>query len=202
MNGSRLALLLLLIPALPLGAQTTVYTPPSTQNYTPLTSHERFDAYLSGIVGVNAFVDSAAVAAIGQAGDWPYEWGEGSAGFGRRFASAYGQRFVGQTIMHGTAALLHEDNRFLPLNEGSVRHRLAYAVTSAFVARRDDGSRRVSFSAISGGAGAAFISRAWQPPSRSSVADGAMAFGLGFAGRIGLNVAGEFSPRMFKRFFQ
>ncbi len=200
MEASRAALFLIL--ALPLGAQTTSYSPATPQNYTPLTPHERFDQYLSGVAGVNAFVDSAVVAAIGQAGDWPSEWGQGAAGFGRRMASGYGQRFVGQTIMHSVAYAAHEDNRYLPLNEGSFRHRLGYAITSAFMARREDGTRRISYSAISGGAGAAFISRAWQPPSRSSATDGAIAFGLGFCGRIGLNVASEFSPRMFRRFLQ
>jgi hypothetical protein len=166
-----------------------------------MTGRERAAHYAHSLFGPEAFLFSAASAGIGQLDDSPHEWGQGAEGFGRRFGSAYANRIVGQTIENGLAFGLHEDNRYFLSGKNGIG-RLGYAITSAFLARHDDGSRFISISGIGGAAGGAFISRAWQPRSISSMGDGARSFGITMGARVGLNVAREFLPHKVGKFLQ
>ena len=180
-------------------------TPPAecqrqtVEDFVPMTRTDREVEYIRGLVGPSAFVYSAAQAGIGQARERPDEWGQGARGFGLRMGSAYAAHVVGTTVTDGLAWALKEDNRYFASGETSFGRRLWYALTSTLLARRDDGSRTFSFSAVGGGAGGAFISRAWQPPSTTSAGDGAVAFGLGMGFRAGVNVLHEFAPRSIRR---
>jgi len=117
-------------------------------------------------------------------------------GYGLRFGSVYAENFIAQAIEQGAAYKLHEDNRYWLSGKRNPAYRLGYAVSSALVARRDDGTTRISISAIGGAASAAFISRTWQPRSRTSGADAAVSFGLTMAVRASFNVVREFVPRV------
>jgi hypothetical protein len=169
------------------------------EDFVPMTRSERVPEAVASVAGGNPFVFSAISAAIGQGYGRPREWGQGAEGFGLRYGSGYAQYFLSQIFEQGTAYMLHEDNRFFGSGERSAGRRLRYAVASALLARHDDGSRSVSISAIGGAAGAAFLSRAWQPRSTTSAGDGAESFGLTMAARIGVNILREFSPRIFGR---
>ncbi len=135
---------------------------------------------------------SAAGAGISQWEDTPSEWKQGAEGYGRRFANSYGQHLLRQTMMFGAASVLHEDNRYIRCSESGFGPRLKYAVLSTFLARRDDGTRRFSFSRIGSTAGTAFISRTWQPHSTDTPSDAASSFGISIGVQTGFNVAREF----------
>jgi hypothetical protein len=171
------------------------------EDFVAMTRSERAAHYAHALFGTDAFLFSATSAGIGHLRNSPHEWGEGAAGFGRRFGSGYAQRIVGQTIENGLAFGLHEDNRYFRSGKSGTG-RLGYAISSAFLARHDDGSRFISVSAIGGAAGSAFISRAWQPHSIASMGDGATAFGISMGARVGLNVAREFLPHRVGKFLQ
>ncbi len=54
-----------------------------------------------------------------------------------------------QTMMYGAADALHEDNRYASIrHEAGAGARLKYAVASTFLARKDDGTRRFSYSRL------------------------------------------------------
>src|SRR5262245_25356839 len=59
--------------------------------YTPMTRSERLRWYLKGTFGVGSVARAGMLAEIGQARNSPSEWGDGAEGYGKRFASAYGQ---------------------------------------------------------------------------------------------------------------
>jgi hypothetical protein len=139
--------------------------------FVPMTDRERWEHYAYSLVGPQAFFYSAAQAGINQARNTPYEWGQGAEGYGSRIGSAYAQRVIGATVGNGIAVALHEDSRYFKSGKTGLG-RVTYAISSALLARHDDGSHSVSFSVIGGGA-AAFVSRAWQPPSTNSAAHGA-----------------------------
>ncbi|HTX36937.1 MAG TPA: hypothetical protein VME43_18035 [Bryobacteraceae bacterium] len=132
----------------------------------------------------------------GQLRDSPHEWGEGGSGFAERFASAYGQHLVDSTLLLTGASLFHEDNRYVPSGEFGFRERLKYALESSVVTRHDDANggshRRVSFSRIAAFAGAAVVSRVWQPPSTRGMDHAAVSFGASVAVTAGFNVVQEF----------
>jgi hypothetical protein len=177
---------------------SSAISPPAVSpTYVPITEHERWHGYLKSLVSPGAALGSAAIAGINQWTNTPSEWGQGAAGYGCRFASSCGLHVVRQTIQTGGAALLHEDTRYIPSGETGFVPRLKYALTSTVTARSRDGSRHLSAPVIGGFVGAAFISRAWQPPSRSHPDDAISALGVSMGLAATKNVVREFCPRMF-----
>jgi hypothetical protein len=167
-------------------------TPPP--EFAPMTNSERFRNYLVRITGPQFFITAAATAGIRQAEGTPKEWGGGAEGYGKRFGNAYAQHFIRGTLEYGVSAALHEDNRYFKSGQTGFFRRTKYAVVSTLLARHDNGNQSFSFSRIGSAAGAAFISRTWQPRSTTSAGDGAISFGISMGSDIGFNVFREFWP--------
>jgi hypothetical protein len=167
--------------------------------FVPMTNRERWVHYAYSVVQPQAILFPAFQAGLNQDRNTPHEWGQGAEGYGRRFASVYGEHLIGSTVGNAIAFGLHEDNRYFKSRKTEIGRRLSYAITSVLLARHDDGSRFISYSAIGGGAAGAFISRTWQPQSTHSAGDAAVSFGYAIAERAGINVAREFSPRRLER---
>ena len=166
--------------------------------YVPMTEKDRLQDYLRHMFSPESVLRSAAAAGINQGMNTPSEWHQGAEGYGRRFASAYGTHVVEATVMYGTATVLHEDNRYFRSGLTGFGPRFKYAVASTFLARRDDGSRRLSISRLSSYAAAAAISRSWQPPSTTGPVHAMDAFAISIAAEAGFNVAREFLPGIFR----
>jgi hypothetical protein len=172
------------------------------EDFVPMTRTERAAEYAKSLAWPQAFVYSAAGAAFGQAIDRPDEWGQGARGFGLRMGSGYGGHVIGSTFESAFALGLHEDNRYFVSGRPQFAGRLAYALSSTFLARHDNGSRVFSLSGFGGNAMGSFVPRTWQPRSTTSLADGAVAFGLTYAARAGINVVREFAPPLIARVFR
>jgi hypothetical protein len=160
-----------------------------------MTKAERWNDYFRRTVNPFSLVSSAASAGLGQWRDRPEEWGQGGAGYGRRYASAVGSHVVKETLMFGVSAALHEDNRYVISADRTTRGRIVNAIEGVVYARRDDGSRRVSISRFSAYAGAFLISRTWQPASSDSPKGVVLNMGMSFGLSVGMNVVREFWPR-------
>jgi hypothetical protein len=173
---------------------------PPPREFAPMTRYERLGNYVSGLGNPESVFNAAASAAISQATNSPKEWGGGAEAFGERIGSAFAQHIIRNTLQYGISAALHEDNRYFVSGESGFLRRTKYAVMSTLLARHDNGSRSVSFSRIGGSAGAAFISRAWQPNSTTTAGDGAVTFGFNMAAQMGFNVVREFMPDLKRRF--
>ncbi len=170
---------------------------PGRPEFKPMTQGERFHHFVAGTFSVESIIRAAAGAAILQATNTPSEWGQGGEGYARRFANDYGQHIMRQTLMYGAADLLHEDNRYLPSERSGAMPRLKYAVESTFLARKDDGTRRLSYSRLGAVVATAFVSREWQPPSTRGLEHAASSIGTVFGTEIGFNIAREFLPKFF-----
>jgi len=193
-------LLALALPVCALQAQTQPVdcSQRTAEDYVPMTRTDRAANYIRGLVFPQAFFYAGALAGIDQWMDRPKEWGEGSLGYERRYGNAFARDLIGTSLQDGFALGLDEDNRYFVSGEEGFGRRLAYAVTSPFLARHSDGRRTLSFSALGGVAGASAIQEIWQPRSTSGAGNAAIEFGLTFAFRVGLDVAREFAPRPFE----
>jgi len=167
-----------------------------------MTPGQRWQYAAGEVFSPAAFLYPAVQAAVTQGTGRPAEWGQGAAGFGRRYRSGYAGRVVGQSLEQSMALVLDEDNRYFNSGEQGFRRRFAYAAASVFLARHRNGSRGFSVSAIGGAAGGAFLTRSWQPHSIASGKDAAISLGLTIAVRVGLNQAREFGPRFIKGFLR
>jgi hypothetical protein len=154
---------------------------------------ERFHDYGMGLIGIQAWLGSAASAGIGQWTNSPSEWNQGAEGYGKRFGSRFGQNVAKQTLQLPLAAALHEDLRYHPLKTGSVGGRIWYAVRTSFMVPSSNGTGNTfAFARIGSNFGAGLISRTWQPSSNSGVGDGFESGAITLAGDVGLNIVREF----------
>jgi hypothetical protein len=170
--------------------------------FAPMTRGERFRNYMVRVAGPQPFITAAATAGISQAEDTPKEWSGGAEGYGKRIGDAYAQQFIRGTLEYGLSAALHEDNRYFVSGQTGFFRRTRYAVVSTLLARHESGNQSFSFSRIGSAAGAAFISRAWQPRSITSAGDGAVSFGISIGSDIGFNIVREFWPGLRHHFRQ
>jgi hypothetical protein len=160
----------------------------------PFTPKERLKIYSKGFISPFRFFFAGAQAGITQWQDVPHEWGQGAAAYGTRYGNYYGYQLISDVLQMTGEDILHEDNYYYGSGYHGFWKRTKYAVKSSVLARGADGRQHFSISQIGSTAGAAFISRIWQPHSTGSAADGAQSFGIALASNAGVNVIREFLP--------
>ena len=148
-----------------------------------------------------AYVTAGLFSTLYQLEDQNHSFGQGMAGYGKRFGSAYGDQMIGNMFQEGIIpALFHQDPRYFRLGEGSKRHRTFYALSRVMVARMDSGHQTFNFSEWGGAAAAAAISNAYYPDTRNAN-DNLERFLTSVATAAFSNVAKEFWPDI-KHYFQ
>jgi hypothetical protein len=142
---------------------------------------------------------AGAKAGINQWRDHPYEWGQGTKGYGRRLGSSIGQNVIDGTIHMGVAVLRGEDPRYFRSECRGTWARMKYALAHTLVARNDKGGRTFAAGRVAGALGGGLISRAWQPDRHRSLWYGFESGGISIGAAAGMNVLREFWPDIKKR---
>lgn len=159
-----------------------------------LSLDERKSIYRKSILSPTTFVSPALGAGIDQWQDEPTEWGQGMAGYGRRFGSALGRNVANKTIVFGTAALDGEDPRYFLSDSSGAFSRSRHAVASAFVSFREDGTRMPAYAHFAGAYGSSFLAMTWYPPSKSTAQHALVQGTTKVAMNAGMNLLREFWP--------
>lgn len=147
------------------------------------------------------YLTSGLFASLYQLEDQNHSFGQGMAGYGKRYASAYGDQLIGNMTTEGILpSLLHEDPRYFRVGRGTKKSRMAAALTQIFVTRTDSGGRTFNFSEWGGNAAAVAVSNAWYPDTRN-VSDNAQKLLIQCATDAFSNVLKEFWPDV-KRYLQ
>ncbi|MGD0831063.1 MAG: hypothetical protein ABR907_08985, partial [Terracidiphilus sp.] len=133
--------------------------------YVRPTQRIMFSNYMFDSFGPYPITGAAIVAGIGQFSNAPPEWGQGMAGYGRRFGSDYGIAWVATTTRYGLSQAFKEDAMYYRCECRGFIPRLSHATLSTFTARKgDDGHRTFSFPALAGPyAGSMAAVYAWYP---------------------------------------
>ena len=148
-----------------------------------------------------AYVVGGLFAVLYQAENQNPSFGQGFAGYAKRWASGYGDQMIGNMFQEGIIpALGHQDPRYFRLGEGTKKHRALYALSTVMVARMDSGRRTFNFSEWGGAAAVAAISNAYYPDSRN-VSDNVEKVLIAVATDAFSNVGKEFWPDI-KHYFQ
>jgi hypothetical protein len=94
-------------------------------------------------------------------------FGQGMAGYAKRFATAYADQTIGNLMTEGIVpSVFHQDPRYFRLGEGSKKSRVWYALKAIVVARMDSGRMTFNFSEWGGNAVGVAISNAYYPDTR------------------------------------
>jgi hypothetical protein len=181
--------------ALVLLTTTMLAKDPEDDHNPPRTGGVRH--FMTRMFSPESFLRAGAAAGIGQAEDTPHEWGQGMAGYGKRFASAVGRHAVGYGIHYAVSSIRHEEMSYRPSGKVGFKPRLEYALLSTVVTRKTTtGEKTVALGEISGAFGSGIISRAWQPASTASLAHGIASGGISLGADAGIHVVREFWPEI------
>jgi hypothetical protein len=160
----------------------------------PLTAAQKAKRRTLRLVEPLTLFSSALGSGLDQWRDTPPQWGQGSEGYARRFASA-----EGFTAAHNGIALMfdlgfHLDPRYRRMPGAAFGARLRNAVGQTFIANKDSGGKMINVSEIAGNFGAGFIANSWYPAGYNSAGDALTRGAFGLAYHTVKNVAREFLP--------
>lgn len=145
----------------------------------PLTTGEKFKVVARGTFDYVEFPWYAALAGISQAQNSEARYGQGAAGYGKRYGATFADGTI-ENFMVGAVfpSLLKQDPRFYQSGEGTFWHRTGYAISRIFVTRTDSGHQQFNFSEFLGSALAAGISTySYHPKADRTLANTASVWG-------------------------
>ena len=135
--------------------------------HAPLTSKEKFDAVVRSSFDYSQAAWFGVAAGISQAQNHQASYGQGAAGYSKRYASAFADSTIGAFMQDAVfPSLLRQDPRYFRSGQGTVSRRSGHALAHTFVARGDSGRAQPNLSLILGGAVAAAISTYSYHPAR------------------------------------
>lgn len=125
----------------------------------PLTSGQKFKVVARSSFDYVQYPWYGFLAGISQAEDSEPGYGQGAAGYGKRFGAAVADGTIENFLTSAVLpSLLRQDPRFFQSGKGGFWHRTGYAISRVIVTRTDSGHSQVNYSEIFGGALAAGIS--------------------------------------------
>jgi hypothetical protein len=163
----------------------------------PLTAKQKFRFAIRGTFDPVSMLGVGVGAGIEQALNSYPGYGQGAAGYAKRFAAKFADGRTSDFLTHAVfPSLLHQDPRYYYQGTGSAKSRLVHAVTSAFFARSDTGLTVPNYSYLLGDFGSAALSNLYYPKANRGVNLVFTNAAVGLAGRIGGNILREFSKRL------
>jgi Carboxypeptidase regulatory-like domain len=159
----------------------------------PLTAKQKFSLATRGTFDPVAMLGIGFAAGIEQATNAFPGYGQGAAGYSKRFAAKFAEGRSSDLLTHAVfPALLHQDPRYYYQGSGSVKSRFKHAVVSAFLTRNDSGRTVPNTSYFLGDLSAAALSNLYYPQANRGAQMVFTNAAVGLAGRIGTNLMREF----------
>lgn len=146
------------------------------------------------------FIGAGFNAGIDQASNSDPTFGQGAAGYGRRYGANLADSVSGKFFKDfAYPVIFFEDPRYYRLGHGSPGKRLLNAAEHLFVAHREDGTRMFNYSEWLGSASAAALGNLYHPGNQHGTGDTARRVGYSFAFDIGYDVLREFWPEITRK---
>jgi hypothetical protein len=123
------------------------------------------------------------------------EFGQGAAGFGRRYWHHYADATISNYFTQAILpTMFGQDPRYYTLGHGNISHRTGYAVSRIFVTKSDAGNWTANFYSVPGNLLAASISNAYYPASHRGWTDTYQRWAVQLGADAVGNVLKEFWP--------
>jgi hypothetical protein len=154
---------------------------------------DSFDPVIFLIAGFNA--------GISQADNNDQAFGQGAAGYGKRFGASFTDQATA-TFFKDFAypEIFREDPRYYRLIHGSGGKRFVHALEHVVVAHTDNGNRMFNFSEWLGTASAISLSNVYHPGNERGFAPSAEGMGFSVLSDMGYDVLREFWPEIAHKF--
>ena len=180
-----------------LPAFNTSYVPDAV----PLSPTQKFRLAFRTSTDYFMFVAAGADAALSQATNNFSGYGQGWAGYGKRFGASYLDNFDGTMIGNALfPMLLRQDPRYFRMGTGSLKRRFLHAISYAIWCKNDNGKWGPNYSNVLGNLAAGGISNLYYPSAdRGAGLAIARGFTVSAEGTIG-GLADEFWPDVARKF--
>jgi len=133
-------------------------------NPAPLNPKQKFQLALKTAVDPVTFLGAGIYAGIEQAGDRYPEYGQGAAGYAKRYGAGYADAaagiFIGNAIL---PSVLKQDPRYFYKGTGTKRSRLLYALASSVICKGDNMRWQPNYSFMLGSIAVGGISNLYVP---------------------------------------
>jgi hypothetical protein len=168
----------------------------------PLTPGQKFHLFYKSAFDPVELATVGLQAGIGQAEDEFPEYGQGAAGYGKRYGATLADEVSGGFwANYFYPALLKEDPRYFRLGQGTVGHRLRYALMQEVICHTDRGGRSFAWENLLGAFTTGAVSNIYYPPAERgaglTMSRSAIAIGYGSLGGL----VDEFYPDIARRLF-
>jgi hypothetical protein len=135
-------------------------------NAVPLRAKQKFDLALRTMVDPETISVDLVFSGLQQKTGGLKAYGTGPAGYAKRFASSYGTSSIDALL--GSAvlpSLFRQDPRYFFKGDGTVKHRVLYAISMSFMCKGDNGHWQYNYSGLLGGLAVGGISNLYYPPA-------------------------------------
>ena len=166
-----------------------------------LNVQDKFILFVENSIAPATFLTAGFDAGISQAENDDPSYGQGAAGYGKRFgASMAGQASSEFFKDFAYPTIFSEDPRYYRRAHGSTRARLFHAISHSVVAYREDGKPMFNFSEWLGTASAVVLANTYHPDNRRGFEPAARRFSYAIGSDIGFDVLREFWPEVARKF--
>lgn len=164
----------------------------------PLTPKQKFSLAAHDTFDWTTFAGVTVEAGLSQATNAHKGYGQGAAGYGKRWGAALADQVSSDLLSHYVfSSLFHQDPRYFYQGTGTRKSRLYHALSSGFVGRSDRGKVMPNYAYFLGALAAGGISNAYYPAKDRGAGLVFSNAALSIAFRAGQSVMQEF---FFKRF--
>lgn len=160
----------------------------------PLNTKQKFELAWKLAIDPTSFVIAGLIAGGQQANDSFPGYGQGAAGYARRFGAAYGDFFIGTYISSAILpSILKQDPRYFYKGTGTTKSRIWYAISRSVMTKGDNGHWQPDYSGILGSLAAGGISNLYYPEgSRHGFGTTVNNTLIGIGTSAGVNILQEF----------
>jgi len=160
----------------------------------PMNPKQKFELAWKLVIDPSSFVIAGIIAGGQQANDSFPGYGQGAAGYGRRFGAAYGDFFIGTYIGNAILpSILKQDPRYFYKGSGTTKSRILYAISRSVMTKGDNGHWQPDYSGILGSLAAGGIANLYYPEGSrhgfSTTLDNTL---IGIGTSAGVNILQEF----------
>ena len=174
----------------------------TSANWRPLSDSEKLRLFSKDLLHWETHLSMAMDAGLSSAtNDRPF-LGKGGYGFLRRYgfnmADEANYTFFGAFLF---PTLFHEDPRYIPMDHGTKRARIAYALSRVVITRNDAGGTELNKSLVLGTVVSSALSSAYYSPAGGSTGAGVIFAnaGISLASVAGFNLLKEYWPSVSRK---
>jgi len=165
------------------------------QHAPSLTPRQKFQLFARQAFDPFQWIAAGAQAGWSQAEDRMAGYGQGGAGYGKRYGAAMADvtdhEFISNFLF---PVMFKQDPRYFRLRTGTVRRRIIYSLEQEFSAKTDQGVRQFNYSKVLGAFAARAVSNAYYPPRDRGFGLTMSRAGLSILSGMGSALGAEFWP--------